>query len=319
MQKRHGYEKCQRAAIILANGDDNHRDAPVEFATSDSVPEQFCTPAQDRVLLEQTVSSVARLVPLKRAAIVVNRAHRGFYAETGRVPSSSIVVQPANRGTVPGILYGLRRLSHVQRHTTVAVFPCVPFFKGSDRLTRHVEQAMVTVEASPALSVVMGIVPTSSQSPEGWIEPGEHACPIDPSIFFVRHFWRKPPPDLAAKLMLEGCLWNSLIIVASASRLLEMIAECVPSLYIAFNTAFASLSDDRESIVLDRLYSSMETYEFSREVLSRCPAGLAVKRIDDLEVDELIGSANLYNSTTNIKKQSRAFSVLPVAALPGAR
>lgn len=58
-------------------------------------------------------------------------------------------------------------------------------------------------------------------------------------------------------------------------------------MYAAFNAAFASLDGDDKSSVVEKLYHDMGTCRFSKEVLSRCSPGLAVKRIDDVEPDDI--------------------------------
>jgi mannose-1-phosphate guanylyltransferase len=281
-------KKCKRAAIVLADGDGAHLHKLMDSTTWHSVPKQFCTLTGDETLLEQTVHRVARIVPQRKVAIVVNRAHREFYEGLSGVPASSIVAQPSNRGTVPAILYGLRRLANLGRNTIVAVFPCDHGLGSDDRFIRHIKEAISAVEVSSSLSIVLGVAPTTAESSFGWIEPGERVDPLDPSIFHIRRFWQKPRTELAAKLMLEGCLWNSLVLVARAPRLQEMIAECVPTLYVAFNVAFASHNDDYSKwIAVEELYRNMGTYGFSQKVISRCPPDLAVKCIDNVERNDL--------------------------------
>ena len=144
------HKKCKRAAIVLAGGDGTHLHKVMDFTTWHSVPKQFCTLTGGETLLEQTVHRVARIIPLRKTAIVVNRAHREFYEGLSGVPASSIVTQPSNRGTVPAILYGLRRLANLGRNTVVAVFPCDHCFGSDDRFIHHVEEAMSAVESSPS-------------------------------------------------------------------------------------------------------------------------------------------------------------------------
>jgi hypothetical protein len=66
-----------------------------------------------------------------------------------------------------------------------------------------------------------------------------------------------------------------------------MIGECVPALYVAFNAAFASLDDSGKYGAVEELYRSMGTCGFSQEVLARCPPRLVVKRVDDVEYNNL--------------------------------
>jgi hypothetical protein len=102
---------------------------------------------------------------------------------------------------------------------------------------------------------------------------------LQPRIVSRPSLLEKAGVQLAAKLRLDGCLRNSLVTVASAPWLLEMIGECVPALYVAFNAALASLDGRCEWGAFEELYSNMEICRFSQEVLSRCPPGLAVQRV----------------------------------------
>jgi mannose-1-phosphate guanylyltransferase / mannose-6-phosphate isomerase len=280
-------KKYKRAVIILAGGDGTHLHQSTKFITRCCVPKQFCRFAGHETLFEQTLHTAAGLAPRRATAIVVNRAHREFYDQLAGVFRSSIVAQPSNRGTVPAILCGLRRLAKLGRNTIVAVFPCDHRFRNDDRFIYHIEQAMAAVEVFPSLSVVLGIVPTAPESSFGWIEPGDSIYPVGSPLFRVRRFREEARAEMAAKLMLEGCLWNSLVVIATAPRLLEMIGECVPALYVAFNAAFASFDSGGGYSAIEELYRNMHTCGFSQEVLARCPPGLAVKRVEDVEHNDI--------------------------------
>jgi mannose-1-phosphate guanylyltransferase len=282
MRNSPGCEKCKRAAIILAGSDGTDLES-TEFITRLCIPVRSGTLTRDRTLLKQTLHRVGCLAPLRNTAIVVDRDRLEYYDGLTSLPGSSIVAQPSNRGTVPAILWGLRRLANLGRNTIVGVFPGHNFFSSDARFISHVEEATEEVEASRSLSIVLGIVPTTAASSAGWIEPGERIFPLVPSLFRVRRFWKNPRTELAAKLMLEGCLWNSFVVVARAPWLQEVIGECVPALYAAFNAAFASLDRSGEMRAVEELYLNMDNCDFSQEVLSRCPPGLAVKRVEDVE------------------------------------
>jgi hypothetical protein len=127
------------------------------------------------------------------------------------------------------------------------------------------------------------MVPTTTESSFGWIEPGERIYPLGLQLFRARGFREPAQADVAAKLKLEGCLWNSLVMIATAPRLLEMIGECAPEPYVAFNAAFASLDYGGQYGAIEELYLGMRTCRFSQDVLARCPPGLAVKWVDDIE------------------------------------
>jgi len=248
---------------------------------------------------------------VQATAIVVNQAHYEFYDRLAGVARSSIAAQQSDWGTVPAILYGLRHLANLGRETIVAVFPCDHPFRSDDRFIHHIEEAMAAVEASPCLSVVLGMVPTTTEGSFEWIEPGERVYPLSPPLFRVRRVWEKPGAEIAAKLMLKGCVLNSLVIVASASRLLEMIGECVPALYVAFNAAFASPNGGGECSAIEELYRSMDSCGFSQEVLSGYPPGLAVKRVSDVEHRDLDNANNPLCALRQPRRQTGYSSCRP--------
>jgi mannose-1-phosphate guanylyltransferase len=157
-------KKCTRGVIILAGGDGNHFHESTKVITQHCIPKQFCTLAGHETLLEQTLHRVACLAPPQATAIVVNRTHHQFYHRLAGVPEPCIVAQPSDRGTVPAILCGLRRLANLGRNTIVAVFPCDRRLMGNKRFIHHVEEAMVAVEASPSLSIALGVIPTTADS-----------------------------------------------------------------------------------------------------------------------------------------------------------
>jgi hypothetical protein len=135
-------------------------------------------------------------------------------------------------------------------------------------------------------------------------------------LFLVRRFWEQSRAELAAKLMLKGCLLNSLIMVASAPRLLEMIGEYVPALYVAFNAAFASLDDSGERAV-EELYRNMAPCGFSQEILLRRPPGLVVSRVGEVEHNDWTRRTRCGHSANRPGTQShlRKFGE-PAAHLP---
>jgi mannose-1-phosphate guanylyltransferase len=279
MQNAADHEKCQRGAIILGSANSsNHLHNSEKCITPFQLFEQNCIPSSRGTLVDQILHRVAGVAPLANSAIVVDQAHHEFYERLMGVPSASIVAQPFNRGTVPAVLCGLRHLGKLGRNTIVSVFPCDDCLVSDDRIIRHVEEAIAVVEASVSLSVVLGLAPGAGAGSYGWIEAGEYLGDLGHSLFRVRGFWEKPP---AEQILSGRCLCNSLVVVARAPRLLEMIGECVPALYVAFNAALASPGDEWQAV--EDLYRNIGSCEFSEAVLSRCPAGLVVKRVDNLE------------------------------------
>ena len=98
--------------VILAGGDGVRLRSLTRRITGDERPKQFCPILGHETLLNQTRRRTALTVSPDRTLVVVTRAHERFYTPVLAGPlSSSLVVQPENRGTAPAILYALHRLA----------------------------------------------------------------------------------------------------------------------------------------------------------------------------------------------------------------
>jgi mannose-1-phosphate guanylyltransferase len=75
-------------------------------------------------LLETTLARIAPFAPADRTLVIVNRDHLEVAGEQLRsLPAENVVVQPSNRGTGPGLLFGLLPLARRHPGAIVAVFP----------------------------------------------------------------------------------------------------------------------------------------------------------------------------------------------------
>jgi mannose-1-phosphate guanylyltransferase len=153
-------------------------------------------------LLEQTRLRVSLVVDKNRTLTVLNRAHERHYRElVNEVPPENLVIQPANRGTAPAILYALMRLSEVACDAYVAVFPSDHFVSDDCGFMHHVDSAFDAIESRPEMTVLLGITPDSVESGYGWIEPGELVATRSP-LLRVRRFWE----NLVTSLLVNYCV-----------------------------------------------------------------------------------------------------------------
>src|SRR5262249_26527926 len=78
----------------------------------------------------------------------------------------------------------------------------------------------------------------------------------------------------------KGWLWNTFVLVAKASRLLEVGGSALPQTHEAFQGLSAvSEASEVDPEALRRAYASFSKVSFSRAILELCPPGLVVSRI----------------------------------------
>src|SRR4029078_9247560 len=162
-------------------------------------------------LLQQTRRRISRLLPRWRTLLMLTRAHEPFYADqVAGMPSTSVLIQPSNRGTIPAMLYSLMRLREMDPKGIVAFFPSDHYFSDDEAFIRHIDSAYTIPSLRPEFVVLLGITPETPEVECGWIEPGRSLeNSLSRSAYHVSRFWEKPHQTLASSLMERGCLWNS--------------------------------------------------------------------------------------------------------------
>lgn len=262
-------------AIVLAGGEGSRLRPLTRLLAGDERPKQFCRVVGDATLLDQTRRRTAIFVDPARTLLVVTRPHEPFYAPLVRdVPAGCLVTQPANRGTAAAILYGTLRAARTAPAATVVVTPSDHHVGNDRRWMEHVRRAGIAVERRRDLVVLLGIEATTPERDYGWIEAGEPVPGTD--LRRVRRFWEKPSGADARTLWRRGCLWNSLVTVATVPALLALFRRRMPALSDAFAPLARPLSARDEAPVAERVYAGLEDTSFSDAVLAAAPANLAV-------------------------------------------
>jgi mannose-1-phosphate guanylyltransferase len=282
------YENNQnRCAIILAGGDGRRLSEVTRRITGYTTPKQFCPVIGSTSLVEQTCLRVSLAIDQDRILAVLTRAHERHYRDLLKeILPENLVIQPANRGTGPAILYALLRLYKAAPDACVAVFPSDHFVSDDREFMRHVDLAFDAVGSRPETTALLGITPHAAEPGYGWIEPGELVV-RRPPLFRVRRFWEKPRSDVAVELLRAGCMWNSFVMVARVSTLISLTLVALPDLFASFSKIYDLLGTAREPSSIERLYERTPAASFSDEVLERYPTYLSVLPVHGIEWSDL--------------------------------
>ena len=261
-----------RCGIVLAAGEGQRLQPFIRRLRGDSLPKQFVSFVGKRSMLEQTFQRVERLIHASRLFTVVNRHHLD-YPEVrrqlaNRAPNT-VVIQPANKETAPGILLPLMHVHKTYPGAIVAVFPSDHFIVEENLFMDHVEMAFRAVERSSSSVVLLGMEPHEPEPEYGYIVPGRKS---HLGVHEVLEFVEKPAPEAALKLMEQGSLWNTMVIVFKIRTLLGLVRRADPHMYRSFEKIFHALGTTREAAAINHVYGRIEPVNFSKGLLEKFAA-----------------------------------------------
>lgn len=273
-----------RCGIVLAGGEGKRLRKFIRALRGDTLPKQYVNFTGRGSMLEETFSRAEKLIPAQRLLTIITRAHLQYpevRAQLAIRPPGTVVAQPANKDTAPGLLLPLVHLARRHSRSTVAVFPSDHDIKNTDPFLAHVEQAFRLVEEDPARLVLLGIEPDGPETDYGYIVPGKKAkSPASLEAYEVAEFVEKPNAPLASRLIRRGSLWNSFVFIAATQTLLERLKTLAPLLYRSFEAIGKAVATDRYDALVAKTYQLTHPVNFSKtflEALSRVqPASLLV-------------------------------------------
>lgn len=260
--------------IVLAGGEGERLRAFVQASFGTDAPKQFCTFCGRRTMVARTLMRAERLIPRERLLLSATAHHRRHVLDsvTSHAPGT-VLFQPLNRDTAPGILLPLIHVLHRDPEAVVAILPSDHFVLPGRRFMASVAAAAdYLIESRDDSLILLGVEPTDAESDYGWIQPGFSANEDErSSIRPISRFIEKPPRELAWALMENGWLWNTMVMVARAHSLWERVQALAPELAAFFSTLRRTIGTSWEDRVLEEVYGMIPPVNFSTAILSRRP------------------------------------------------
>lgn len=176
------------------------------------LPKQFAALRGERTMLQATVDRAAQLAPPERTVVVVGEAREQLArAQLADRPGITILAQPENLDTGPGLLFPLAWLRRRAPAARVVVMPADHDVPRPGPLFEAIARAAAHRESRGRLALI-GVVPDRPETEYGWIEPGVRIAGRGPTtVWRLRGFREKPDVDAAAQLRARGALWNTFI------------------------------------------------------------------------------------------------------------
>jgi mannose-1-phosphate guanylyltransferase len=262
-------QKSSLWGIVLAGGDGVRLKEFVRERVGTDAPKQFCAFVGTRTMVERTVRRAGMLIPMERL-VVIGTAHHSPYMfrSLGNKPPGSVLLQPANRDTAPGILFPLVHILKRDPQALVALFPSDHFVLPGRRLMRAVSQAADYLQCIRSdYPIVLAAEATYPETEYGWILPGASVTSeAEGPVFRVNRFVEKPTYSDASRMLEDGWLWNMMVLVARASSLLELFRSAMPDLVACFEMVQRYVGSHMEQTVADEVYRIIPSLNFSATI-----------------------------------------------------
>ena len=165
----------RRWGVILAGGDGTRLRSLTRFICGDNRPKQFCPLFDEGTLLGNTVRRAERSIPAAQTLFALTHTHRDFYAGELDGFQSQRIVQPANKGTTPPILFSALSIAKMDEDALMAVLPSDHHYSDEACFTAALESAFEIAAKRPESVVLIGAQPSHPEVEYGWIELGASA------------------------------------------------------------------------------------------------------------------------------------------------
>ncbi|MCI0708387.1 MAG: hypothetical protein L0Y80_12985 [Ignavibacteriae bacterium] len=267
-----------RWGIIMAGGEGKRLQQFLRNEYHIERPKQYYALLGERSMLRQTIDRASMLIPKSQLLTVINERHRPFAeVELADREPESVIAQPVNRETAPGILLPLLHIIKRDPDAVVALFPTDHFIVEENYFMEHVRAAFVFAERLPEFLVTLGVTPNRVQPGYGWIQQEDLiSTDAEMSMYSVKSFWEKPNAEITQELYTQGCLWNTLTLVGSAARFLDHFEKLQRDLYRTFLPLRNAIGTQREAAVTAQVFHAIPTVNFSHGILERIAQHLGV-------------------------------------------
>ena len=307
--------------IVLAGGEGRRMQSFIRSWLGEERPKQYCTFVGRRSMLSHTWDRARAIARPAHVVTILGRGHRRFVAGMEEPPPGTVIEQPADRGTAPGVFLPAAFVAARDPSATVVVMPSDHFIHSAAAFTALVETACRQAAEQPGRLVMLGATPRWPETDFGWILPGprQHGLPLQP----VGGFEEKPDRERAERFFARGGLWNTMIVATRVDTLWQLGQRLRPEMMRPFDALVREL---RQSLgkssptgiarAISRAYHRMPHADFSRDLVQRCPEAALVLPLGNVEWSDWGRPERVTDSLRRLGKRP-AFPIREAPSIPG--
>jgi mannose-1-phosphate guanylyltransferase len=285
------HDKPVSCALVLAGGEGKRLRSFVHLLRRDLLPKQYVNFIGRRSMLEHTLSRAEELVSLSSVFTVVNAGHLIFPEVRQQLAArhqDTVLVQPENKDTAPGILFSLIHIAKLYPNSIVTMLPSDHFVLKEENLANCLKFADGLVKRDSSRLVLLGIEPDHEETEYGYIVPGAKVKRGKQPAWQISSFVEKPDNRTAETLTRRGALWNTMMMVCHTATMLEIIKNLSSALFAAFEPLIEAVGPAEEKSACVEIYRELQPVNFSKDILE--PLAHQTSRLLTLPVRDVLWS-----------------------------
>lgn len=265
-------------------------------------------------MFQHTIDRADQLTAPERRMTVIAQAHQQeAWRQIGDRSWGTVISQPINRDTAPGIFLPLTYIRARDAQATVVIYPSDHFAYPEERFLEIVRRAVSAAEWLTDRFILLGVQPDRAEPEYGWIEVGgELGWASGHQVQAVDLFVEKPSPAEAMTQSRSGTLWSTLVSAVRLETLWKMGWRSIPEMMPLFERLGNAIGTSYEGTVLESVYRTMPAWNFSSHLLARATDQLAV-----IDMPEVFGSD--WGNSARILHTIHRFGLQPTFSLEGQR
>ena len=154
----HSNEDEVICGLVLPGGEGKRLQPFIKSLGKGTLPKQYVNFIGTRSMLEHALERAEKLMPSARVLTVITESHLRYpevREQCSNRPKDSIIVQPENKETGPGLIFPLMHLYKRYPNSLVLVLPSDHFILQEDRLMDHARLACLAVKRDPSRMILL--------------------------------------------------------------------------------------------------------------------------------------------------------------------
>jgi len=242
-----------------------------------SWPAAIGAPLVQTLDLAMSVSDPARIVMTLAAPDLLDARLAHPALSLGRV-----LREPADRGTACSLFLALRYIQAADPDALIVVLPADHFVHPPRAFSARVIAALEAARRIHRM-VILGVAPTTLETPHGWILPGSPMARVSQlEVRRVEVCIDQPGRDLATLMRDTGGLWSTLILAAPLERLWASGRRCLPEVLAALDSFSDVAGTPLEQSWLEATYDRLPHRSIASHFLHRLGEELAVAELEEV-------------------------------------